>query len=99
MGEGLTADIAQLHALEVVPDALVRVEVRGVARERFEADASSAALSQEVLDRLATMDRGAIPDDQELAGDVAQQMLEEAHDIRALIRPFLHQHEQPPRRC
>ena len=74
LGEILAADVAQLHALEIAPDALVRVEVWSVARERLQADTSGATLSQEVLDRLATMDRGPIPDDQELAGDVAEQM-------------------------
>jgi hypothetical protein len=95
MGEVLTADIAQFDALEVVPDALVRVEVRGIAGELLEADAAGAALSQEVLDRLAAMDRRAVPNDQQLAGDVAQQMLEEAHDIRARVGVILHEHEQP----
>ncbi len=97
LGEILAADVAQLHALEIAPDALVRVEVWSVARERLQADTSGATLSQEVLDRLATMDRGPIPDDQELAGDVAEQMLEKAHDIRALIGVLLHEHQQPAR--
>lgn len=96
MGEGLAADVAQLNMLEIVPDALIRVEVWGVAGELLQADATGAALSEEVLDRLATMDRSAVPDDQELAGDVAQQVLEEADDIRALVWPLLHQHEQAP---
>jgi len=98
MGEILAADVAQFDALEVVPDALVGVEVRGVAGELFQADTASTALGQEVLDRLAAMDRSAVPDDQELAGDVAQEVLEEAHDIRALVGVVLHQHEQAPRR-
>lgn len=93
--QALAADVAQLDVLEVVPDALVRVEVRGVAGELFELDASGAALGQEVLDRLATMDRGAVPEDQELAGDVAEQMLEEADDVRALVGVLLHMHQQP----
>jgi len=94
MGEALAADVAQLDALEVVPDALVRVEVGSVAGELLEADAASTALGQEVLDRLAAMDRSAVPDDQELAGDVAQQMLEEAHDVRALVGMLLYVQEQ-----
>ena len=98
MGEILAADVAQFDALEGVPDALVGVEVRGVAGELFQADALGAALGQAVLDGLATMDRRAVPDHQELAGDVAQEVLEEAHDIRALVRVVLHQHEQAPGR-
>ena len=98
MREVLAADIAQLDALEVVPDALVGVEVRGVPWELFQADAVGAALGQEVLDRLAAMDGSAVPDDQEFAGDVAEEMLEEADDVRAFVRVLLHQHEQAPRR-
>ena len=94
----LAADVGQVDVLEVVPDALVRVEVRGVAGKLFELDASGAALGQEVLDRLAAMDRRAVPDDQELAGDVAEQVLEEADDVRALVRVLLDQHQQPTRR-
>jgi hypothetical protein len=94
MSEGLTADVAQFDALEVAPDALVRVEVRRVAGELLQADAVGAALGQKVLDGLAAMDRRAIPDHQELAGDMAQQVLEEAHDIRALVGVVLHEHQQ-----
>ncbi len=43
------------------------------------------------------MDRRTIPEHQELAGDVAQQMLEEAHDIQARVGMVLHQHQQSAR--
>ena len=98
MGEVLATDVAQFDMLEIVPDPLVRVEIRGVSGELLQADAVGAALGQEVLDWLATMDRRAVPDDQELAGDVAQQVPEEAGDIRALVGTVLHQHEQAPLR-
>jgi len=89
------ADVAQLDVLEVAPEAFVRVQIGGVAGELLQADAPGAALGQEVLDRLAAMDRRAVPEHQEFAGDVAEQVLEEAHDVRALIRPLLHEHQQP----
>ncbi len=98
VSEILAADVAQFDALEVVPDALIRVEIRGVAWELLQADASGTALGQEVFDRLAAMNRCPIPDDQQLAGDVAQQVLEEPDDIGALVRVLLDQHEQPPGR-
>lgn len=94
LSEVLAADIAQLDALEVVPDALVRVQIWSVAGELFQADAAGTTLGQEVLDRLAAMDGSTIPDDQEFAGDVAEEMLEEADDVRALVRVLLDQHEQ-----
>ena len=92
------ADVAQLDVLEVAPDALVRVQVRGVAGELLQADALGGALGQEVLDRLTAMDGGAIPEHQEFAGDVAEQVLEEADDVRALVGLLLHQHQQSSRR-
>lgn len=98
MREVLAADIAQLDALEVVPDALVRIQVWSVAGELFQADAAGTAPGQEVFDRLAAMDGSAVPNDQEFAGDVAEEMLEEADDVWALVRVLLHQHEQTPLR-
>ena len=95
VAEGLAADVAEFDVLEIVPDALVRVEVRSVARERLQVEAASTALSQEVFDGLATMDGSAVPDDQELAGDMAEQVLEEADDVRALVGVLLHVHQQP----
>jgi hypothetical protein len=96
MREILAADVAQLDVLEVGPDALVGVQVRRVAGESLQLEAPGCPLGQEVLDRLATMDRGAVPQDQELAGKVPQQVLQEADDIRALVGLLLHLHQQPP---
>jgi hypothetical protein len=95
MREVLAADIAQFDMLEVGPDALVRVQIGGVAGELLQPDASSASLGQELLHRLATMDRGTIPEHQELAGDVTAQVLQETDDVRAFIRVRLHVHQQP----
>jgi hypothetical protein len=40
------------------------------------------------------VDRGAIPDDQQLAGLLAEQVLEKADDIRASERALLHLEQQ-----
>jgi hypothetical protein len=45
MNESLAADVAQLDVLEVVPDALVGVQVRSVAGELLELDAVGSASS------------------------------------------------------
>jgi hypothetical protein len=95
VGEVLAADVAQFDVLEVGPDALVRVQIGGVAGELLQANPLGASLGQEILDRLAAMDRGAIPEHQELAGEVAEEMLEEADDVRALVGVLLHVHQQP----
>jgi len=92
----LAADVAQFDVLEVGADALVGVQLRSVAGEPLQPETLGRALDQEVLDGLAAMDRGAIPEHQELAGDVTEQMLEEADDIRTLVGPLLHEPEQSP---
>jgi hypothetical protein len=84
LGQVAAAPVAQLDLFQVAPDPLVRVRVRGVTGQGFEVQAPGRAVGQEVLDDLAPMDRGAIPDDQELAREVAQQVPEEAHHVRAL---------------
>jgi hypothetical protein len=90
------ADVPQLDPLEVIPDALVRVQLRRVAGQLLQADALGPAPGQEVLDRLPAMDRRAVPDHQQLAGDVAEQVPEEADDVRALGGPLPDHHQQPP---
>src|SRR5215831_14654286 len=84
LGDVVTASVAQLDPLPVAPDPLIRVHVRRVAGEGLEGEAPGRAPGQEILDDLAAMDRGAVPDDQELAREVAQQVPEEAHHVRAL---------------
>jgi len=59
---------------------------------------SRLAAPQEVLDGLAAMNGRAIPDDQQLAADLAQQHAQEAHDIGRAVGLLLGLHEQAPRR-
>lgn len=77
----VTAPVAQFDPLQVAPDALVGVHVWGIAGQGFEVEALSRAVAQEVLDDLAAVNRCAIPEDQELAREVAQQVPEEPYDI------------------
>src|SRR5688572_7909384 len=76
------ADVARLDALERVPDARVAGELRRVARELLQAQPLGSTGGEEGLDRLGAVDRGAVPEHQQLAGEVAQQVREEAHDVR-----------------
>ena len=90
------ADVSQLHPLQVVPDALVGVQIGGVTGQWLQADTLGAAAGQEVLDGLALMDGGTIPDNHQLARDMPKQMLQEVHHIRAALGPLLsHQQEGP----
>ncbi len=68
-----TTDVGELAVLEEVPDALVqRVEIRCVARQVFQLQPPGSPVGEEVLDRLATMNGRAIPQDEQLAGDLRQ---------------------------
>lgn len=85
----LTTAVAQFDMLQIVPNTLVRIEIRGIAGQAFQMEACGGPLAQEVLDGLGAVNRSAIPDDEELAGDVAQQMAQKAHDIRAFVGALL----------
>src|SRR5262245_57642498 len=75
-------------------DALGGVEVRRVARKLLEVEALCGSAAQEVLNRLATMNGRAIPDDEQLALDFTQQHAQEAHDILSVVRPLLSLQEE-----
>ena len=97
-GQIRAAAIAQLDALEVVPDALVGVEFGSIARQPLQVQAIGRAFAQEVLDWLPAMDGRAIPDDQQFAPHLAQQQPQEADDIgRAvgMVLGLLGLHEEP----
>jgi len=79
-----TAEIAELNVFEVVPDALVSVQIWRIPGELLQMQALSSAISQELFDGLIAMDGRAVPDHEELAGEMAQQMTEEAHHILAM---------------
>ena len=90
------AEVAQFDVLEIVPDALVGIQVRGVARQLRQLEAGRRALRQEVLDGLSAMDRRPIPDHEHLARNLAQEMLQKLDDLRAPKRPLADLEEQPP---
>src|ERR671928_1458021 len=68
-----TADVAELDALQVTPDALVRIQVRGVGRQWLDLQPVPADLGEQVLDRLAAVDRSAVPDHQQRVRDDLQE--------------------------
>ena len=88
------AHISQLHSLQVVPDAFIRVQVWRIAGQSLQMDPFSTTIGQEVLDRLASVNGRAIPDHQQLAGDVTQQVLQKANHIRATESPLLYHQQQ-----
>jgi hypothetical protein len=88
------ADVSQLDVFEVCPDALVRVQIGSVTGQLFETQAGGRTLGQEGFDGRTAMDRSTVPDHQQLARDVSQQVLEEADYLRATERVVLDAQQQ-----
>jgi hypothetical protein len=84
-GQVLATDMGELDALEVVPDALIAIELGGVAGRPLQVEALGRAPREEVLGGPVAMDRRPLPDDEQLAADLAQQQAREAHDVRAAV--------------
>jgi hypothetical protein len=67
LGEVRAAAVAQLDVLEVPPDPLFGIQLRGVARELLEVDSRGCPVAQELPDEVPGVDRRAVPDDEQLA--------------------------------
>ena len=90
MVQVVATDIFEFNMFQIVPNALVGVQVRGIARQAFQPDALGGAGGQEGLDVLTAMDGCAIPDDQQLAGNGVEQLLQEGDDGNTVERFGLH---------
>src|SRR5713101_3326400 len=91
-----TADIAQLHSLEIIPDALIWVQIRGVARQLFQLQTFGRPSLEKVFDLVPAMDRRAIPNQQDLARDLAQEDTQEAYYPQCIVGSRAHLQKQPP---
>src|SRR5215208_7047503 len=89
---GITAEVLQLYALEVLPDPLIRVEIRCVAGQLLQLHPASRSARQKFFDRSSPMDRRTIPYDEQLSRDLAHEMLQEAHHIFSFEGTLLLQH-------
>ena len=67
------ANIGQLHSLQIVPDAFIGIEIRCVARQLLQVESPGRTSPEKVLHWLSAMDRRAVPDEEELARDLAQE--------------------------
>lgn len=71
--EMLAAQIFQLPAFEQVPDSLLWVEVRSIAGKTLQMEPLGCTGSKKFLDLFGPVDRGTVPNDQELAAVLAQE--------------------------
>jgi hypothetical protein len=64
-------DIAQLNSLEILPNALIWVEIGSIIRKLFQMQSLGGPSFEKSLDLVVAMDRGAVPDDKDLARNLA----------------------------
>ena len=74
-------DVAQFDPFELLPEPLARVQLRGIRWEPLQMQPPCGAMRQELLDGVAAVDGGAVPDDDHGAGHLAQQVLEKLDDV------------------
>ena len=81
--EVMRAEVGQLVMFPITPDVLHRVEFRGVGRQVVQRQAAPLT-GDELPDQAAAMSLGAIPDYQQSARQMTQQMFEELDYLRTL---------------
>ncbi len=86
--------VFEFASFEQIPDPFVRIEFGRIARQAFQMETFSSTLRKEILDDLAAMDRGPIPNDEQLPSDLAQQELQEPHHIWPFVGVILDLHDQ-----
>jgi len=84
-----TAYVPQVYPLQIPPEPFCRIQLRRIARQLLQLQALRPSVSQELFDRFSTVDRRSIPDHQQLALNLRQQMFQEDHDVHATICPLL----------
>jgi len=62
-----TTPVLEFAALEQIPDPLLRIEIRGVARQALQVEAFGCASLEKILDDSRTVDGRPVPDHQQLA--------------------------------
>ena len=82
----MTTQIFQFDIFQIVPNTFIRVQVRGISWQLFQMKALGCTLAQKLLDSLRPMSRQAVPKDQHLTRNMAQQMLEKSNNGRAIKR-------------
>lgn len=89
MSQVHTTHVSQLHAFELLPDTLVRVQLWGIRRQALQMQALRRAAGQELLDAMAAVNGGTVPDNDQAVGHLASQVFEERHDVVGIDRVIL----------
>jgi hypothetical protein len=73
--------MAELDPFELVPKAFTRIQLRGIGRQALEMEALRRPVREKLPDGMTAVDRRAIPNDDHLAGHLAQQVLEKPDHV------------------
>lgn len=95
----MATDIGEFDMFQIVPDTLIWIQVWSVSREALQPDAVGSTSGQKGLDGLTAMNGRAIPNDEQLAFDGAQQLLQKGDDRRTIVSCALHRQIEFTRRC
>ena len=83
---GCDTKFLEFHPFQIVPVAFVGVLLRFVSRELLQVDTRRRPICRKLLHDRAAMNRGSVPQSQQLAWDVAQHVPETVDYIRPLTR-------------
>ena len=78
------AHMAPFDPCELLPEALPRVQRRGLGRQALQVEAWRRAMAQALLDAMTAVDRRAIPDQHHPAGHLPPQGLENHDDVGSI---------------
>lgn len=90
-------EVGDFVLLEMRPKVFHRIELRSISGQPLQPEATSTG-GEERLDRLAAVNRGPVPDYQELAGDMAQEGLQELGGTHSINTAFVEAEEELPER-
>lgn len=80
------AEVSHLHSFGVAPDSLFRIDLGCMAGEALQMDPLRRAFAQELLDKCAAVDGCSIPDGEQRARNMAEQVLQETDHLHARDR-------------
>ena len=81
MRQRQAAQVAQLNPDELWPDAFIRIQVWGIGWQALQVQQLRCTVGEQLLDKMAAVDRRAIPDDPQAARDFTSQVLQKGNYI------------------
>jgi hypothetical protein len=76
-----TAQVTPLDPFQLLANTLIGIQFRGIRGQALEMESLGRAVGQELFDDMAAVNRRAIPDDYQAAGDLTQQVLQKGDHL------------------